>query len=130
MSAGGAAWLAEARLEYARTLPDNLARLERRLSALMVAPADGAAFDALLGAVHRLHGSAGSFGFAALGRLAGEWELHLLALRDAGDRTAPEALESMWARLTTIRHAEGPEPSTGPASSAPTQTPPRDASPR
>lgn len=122
-------WRGELRREYARALPHKLARLERRLAALAAAPADAAAFDALLGAVHRLHGSAGSYGFGDLGRLAGEWERHLLDLRGGGGPLAPDTLEPMWAWLTAIRR-EGPEPSTGPAAPVPTQDPPPDTSSR
>lgn len=126
MSADGADWRAELRREYAQTLPDKYAHVERRLAELLAAPADAARLETLLLAVHRLHGSAGSYGFEELGRLAGEWEAQLLALRDAGGPPAPGALESMGARLEALRCADSPEPTPCPA---PVRAPENAASP-
>lgn len=100
-------WRAELRREYAQALPDKYARIDRCLSALLLAPDDAAALEALLEAVHRLHGSAGTYGFVELGRLAGEWEDELLALRAAGRRPPPEVLDHMPARFDGLRRAAG-----------------------
>lgn len=103
-------WRAELRREYARTLPGKHAHIERRLVALAATPADPTALEALFAAVHRLHGSAGSYGFTELSRLAGEWEQELLVLRDAGGRPSAGALEAMRARLDALRRLERPGP--------------------
>lgn len=126
MSADGVDWRAELRREYARTLPDKYAHIERRFTELLAAPDDAAVFEALSLAVHQLHGSAGSYGFAELGRLAGEWEMQLLALRHAGGELGLDALEPMRTWLEALRRAHSPEPtpSQAPAGAPAHSTPP------
>ncbi len=94
-------WRDELRREYAQTLPDKLARLVALHEALAAAPDAAAELEALLMAVHRLHGSAGSYGFPEISRAAGEWELELREAREAGVSGA--LLERLRTQLEALR---------------------------
>lgn len=96
-------WRAELARDYELALPEKYDQIEGRLAALCRTPDSVAAFDALLAAVHRLHGSAGSFGFVELSRQAGEWERQLLELRAAARVPGDAALAHMQARLGALR---------------------------
>lgn len=100
-------WREELRREYAQALPDKLSRIADLFLALEQAPADKAALEALLMAVHRLHGSAGSYGFQEVSRTSGDWELELREARTAG--LSPAALLAMRERLRALRGVPGPD---------------------
>lgn len=69
--------LAEARAQFAASLPAKAAALEEHLAR--------GAWEEARRAAHKLRGSAGTYGFAALGAAAGEVEEALLAARGAPD---------------------------------------------
>jgi class 3 adenylate cyclase/DNA-binding response OmpR family regulator len=100
MTPDTADWREELRRDYLRTLPDKLDTLRRQLEALVASPGEAAAREVLLGSLHRLHGSAGSYGFADVGRLAGVWELELV--RGARPVT-PTALQHMRSWLASMQ---------------------------
>lgn len=118
MTPDTADWREELRRDYLATLPDKLSTLRQHLEALAAAPGEPSAREALLTTVHRLHGSAGSYGFAEVGRLAGAWELHLV--RDTRP-VEPAALERMR-RWLELMHRQ-----LEPVASGPTTPPPSEA---
>ena len=99
-------WREELRREYAQTLPDKLAKLGDLVAALEATPSDPAAFEPLLMAVHRLHGSAGSYGFADISRICGDWELELHQARGQGVSRA--VLSAGQKHLHALRGQLGP----------------------
>jgi HPt (histidine-containing phosphotransfer) domain-containing protein len=72
--------LAEARLQFAASLPAKTAAIEEQLAR--------GAWDEARRAAHKLRGSAGTYGFVALGTAAGEVEEALLATALAPDASA------------------------------------------
>ncbi len=79
---GTRAALAELAVEYAAELPGLIDELARLVEA---ASADPAAVPRARAAAHRLRGTAGSYGFVAIGEAAGSVEDAL----EAGTGTAP-----------------------------------------
>jgi len=68
--------LARMRINFLGRLPARIAELEQLLQESASAPA-AETRGRLLNAVHKLHGTAGSFGLKELSEIAGEWEKHL-----------------------------------------------------
>jgi len=75
--------LREFRADFARQLPARLAEARERLQACIEVPADDARLRELHRVLHKLAGSAGTFGMAALGEQA---------------RTIEESLDELLAR--------------------------------
>ncbi len=71
---GGAAFLGELRAIYRDGFAERLADLERRVADLAAALADRGALERICQAVHKIHGSAGSYGFPVTSSIAAEWE--------------------------------------------------------
>jgi DNA-binding response OmpR family regulator len=65
--------------EYRHALPEKLERLSHLASRAEAAPLDATARAELETALHNLQGTAGSYGFARISRIAGEWEAELKA---------------------------------------------------
>lgn len=72
--------LAQARAQFAASLPAKAAAIEEHLAR--------GAWEEARRAAHKLRGSAGTYGFAALGAAAGEIEEALLAAGKAPDAAA------------------------------------------
>jgi chemotaxis protein histidine kinase CheA len=70
--------------EYAERLPEKMAHLDGLVRQLAHPDSSGEVLAALALAVHRMHGSAGTYGFLHAGRVAGEWEKALEPLRKTG----------------------------------------------
>jgi HPt (histidine-containing phosphotransfer) domain-containing protein len=92
--------LAALRADYRRTLPAQLDALEARLAALADAGAPGACEDAWQLA-HRVKGTSGSHGFAALAAELETIEAILEPTRRTG--TAPGRSEQELARAALLR---------------------------
>jgi HPt (histidine-containing phosphotransfer) domain-containing protein len=88
---GIAALLGAARADFTRSLPDKAAAVERHLAA-------GAFADAKRSA-HKLRGSAGMFGYAALGEIAGEIDDLMNDETGASDDASRARLAALVARL-------------------------------
>ncbi len=99
-------WREELRREYSQTLPAKLSKLASLVEGLTRQPDDRDALEALIMAVHRLHGSGGSFGFAEVSRLCGEWELELRQAQ--GERLSALQVAQLDARLQALRGVLAP----------------------
>jgi HPt (histidine-containing phosphotransfer) domain-containing protein len=66
--------LAALRVEYARRLPARVRKVARALGAYRRAPGDAVLLERARSLAHRLRGTAGSYGFAAVGAAAGRVE--------------------------------------------------------
>lgn len=71
------AWQEELQAEYRKSLQGKLLILTRLVTRLVEHPEDLEVFEALRTCVHKIHGSAGSFGLERLSQVAGEWERQL-----------------------------------------------------
>ena len=91
------------RAEYAKEVPSRVRRLARALRAWRRAPADAPSMERARVLAHRLRGTAGSYGFAAMGEAAGRVEDGILRAVSA----PVEAHDAAWAELwTALRAAE------------------------
>ncbi len=88
--------------EYAAVLPERLDELVRAIDALR-RQGDDAALTAATRSAHRMHGSAGSYGFAEVGAAAGRIELALPRTRAAD----AEARSGAWCTVDDALRALG-----------------------
>lgn len=76
-------FLDQARSEYHESLPEKLGVLEQYIALLQKDPGNHDLQRKMFDIVHRISGSAGSFGLDDIGNVADEWERTLRALRPA-----------------------------------------------
>lgn len=93
-------WMSELRAEYDARLPERVQRLGDLASRLPASRSD------LIAELHKIAGSAGSFGRPALGDAARDWERALRVERDL-----PDAMETL--RRALAEEAPAPLGSTG-----------------
>lgn len=67
------AWLDDLRRDYIASLPSKLARIEEALALTQEDPAPEHATASLRLLLHRLHGTAGSYGLHDIGKAAADW---------------------------------------------------------
>ncbi len=102
--------LQQLQADYARRLPQRLARISAQWEALCQPASSGSVeYDGLIREFHTLAGSGASFGFPEVSRLARELEQHLQTLAPGAppppaDKTAIDAL------LNALRRIAGPAP--------------------
>ncbi|WP_342238801.1 Hpt domain-containing protein [Inquilinus sp. OTU3971] len=90
------------RAKFAAELPQTLAEAEALLAALRAG--DGEALKGLHFVAHRLHGTGGTMGFAALSGVAAALEARLDACLKAGG-AGPEDIEAIAAGLAALKAA-------------------------
>lgn len=90
------------RAKFAAELPQKLAEAEALLAALRAG--DGEALKGLRFVAHRLHGTGGTMGFAALSLAAAALEARLDACLEAGG-AGPEDLAVIATGLAAVRAA-------------------------
>lgn len=81
------------RAQFAEQLPARLAELRTCLAAWQAAPEDDGALAALYRVVHRLAGSAGTFGMPAFGEACRAAEMRLDAMREQTARSPDEVAQ-------------------------------------
>ena len=91
--------LAEIRARYGRDLPDRVERLGGALRAWQRAPAEAELCNRARELAHRLRGTAGSFGFAAVGEAAGRIEEAVRKIGGAPGEEHAAAWRDVWAHL-------------------------------
>lgn len=101
-------WLETLRHDYRKRFPDRLARLQARLDALANADSAAEPFAALLLEVHRLHGSAGTHGMHAPGKVLAEWESYMGEIKVPVGKIPPQILAEMRKRLQEVAQAVEP----------------------
>lgn len=99
------AWWQELRRAYLGSLPGKLAAMEHLVESLLEHPDDDYRLQALRLAVHRLAGTAGSYGLEAVSELACAWELRLAAVH--GRRPTDTELEVISADLQRLLRFTG-----------------------
>lgn len=90
------------RVKFAADLPQRLAEAEALLAALRAG--DGDALNGLRYIVHRLHGTGGTMGFAALSTAAAALEERLDACLQSGG-AGPEGIAAITAGLAALKAA-------------------------
>lgn len=100
-------WLEPLRREYRRNFPEKLAALARCVDALAEAPSAAKTHAALLLAVHRLHGSAATYGLEDAGEILGAWESQLRLDPPPDGRMAPRSVAEMRRLLRKLQRAPG-----------------------
>src|SRR5262249_14660824 len=87
------------RVDYALALPGRVRRLATALRALRRAPGTLAHLERARVLAHRLRGTAGSYGFAALGQAAGRIETALFHTTGAPNEAHTAAWDEIWSAL-------------------------------
>ena len=94
-------FLARAKSEYRDALPEKLKELEAALARLENEPERCDELRKMFDGVHRLSGSAGSFGLDDIGLVADEWERRIKELRSCGAK--PSDFSAMRTYIARIR---------------------------
>ncbi|HYM60664.1 MAG TPA: Hpt domain-containing protein [Thermoanaerobaculia bacterium] len=102
-------WAAPLRREYREGLAGKLKNLETLCDSLRANPADAAAPAALATAVHRIKGSAASYGFDEIGAIATEWDLALKQSIARGEGLNADEIAAMEEFLRRFRKAVAQE---------------------
>lgn len=101
-------WLETLRHDYRQHFPDKLALLQARLDALANANSAVEPFAALLLEVHRLHGSAGTFGMHAPGEVLAAWESYMGEIKVPMGKIPPRIIADMRKWLQEVAEAVEP----------------------
>lgn len=107
--------LAELGREYRDGLPARLAAIRAAVERARERPTEGALTLDALQLVHRLHGTAGSFGLRELGAAAGRLEEALAQVAVDSALAPREAWALVGARLAALIEAESHAQLTGPS---------------
>lgn len=97
--------MAEARAEFRASLPARINAIDAMWARLCAAPPASAPMDELLLAVHRIAGSAETFGEAAVGQAAAAAEAALEACRAAGNPDNARGRASCAGLIADLRQA-------------------------
>ncbi len=92
------------RIKYRKRISAKLATLEKIISNMESGPVAPGPFEKLKFLVHKIHGSAGSFGFDESSSIAAEWDLWLRAV-SAKMAVAPEDIARMRKMLADLRNS-------------------------
>jgi chemotaxis protein histidine kinase CheA len=95
--------LDELRKEYCSTLPDRFKSMETLLTRLKHTHHGEDLLEELYTIVHRISGTAGSFGLKKLGDIAGQWEEELDKLKGRKLALHSEKFEAMSAYVAEMR---------------------------
>lgn len=95
--------LDEMRLEYCSSLPERFKSMETLLTRLSHTHGGEDLLEELYTIVHKISGTAGSFGLHNLGDIAGQWEEELDELKGRKLALHSEKFEAMSAYLTKMR---------------------------
>ncbi|HET6267097.1 MAG TPA: Hpt domain-containing protein [Acidobacteriota bacterium] len=95
--------LDELRNEYCSALPERFKRMEELLSKLKHTHNGEDLLEELYTIVHRISGTAGTFGLDKLGNIAGKWEEELDALKGRKLALHSEKFEAMSHHVTRMR---------------------------
>jgi len=86
-------------------LPEKVSAIGQFLEQAVARPGDDEPMVSLLNAVHKLHGSAGSYGVHNIGNIAGEWEHELRTIRESKKPPDAPAILKMQNFLRDIKAA-------------------------
>ncbi len=92
--------VSRARTEYREKL---CGRVEELAGLLAAAPSDPGCLAAAQRLAHRIYGSAGTFGFAAVGEAARTIDQRLLRVLEGKESSSPSLFEELAAALQTAR---------------------------
>jgi chemotaxis protein histidine kinase CheA len=96
-------WQQKVRADYLASFPKKLETIESLAAEWFDSPQDVTRFESLRTAVHRIHGTAGSYGFEALGAIMAEWDdLMTAALKD-GTHAGGVTIDSVRQHLAAFR---------------------------
>jgi hypothetical protein len=87
------------KVDYALALPGRVRRLATALRAWRRAPGTFAHLERARALAHRLRGTAGSYGFAAVGQAAGRIEIALFHTTGAPSEAHAAAWDEIWSAL-------------------------------
>ena len=94
------AGLAKVRLEFIASLPGRVEELDALMDQLYEVGADSrGVIDAISRSAHKLHGQAGAFGFADMGKIAAEVEIAAVKVLETQSGFDPEAVETRLVAL-------------------------------
>lgn len=110
-----AAWQMELRTEYKKGLPKKFSTLTRLVTCLVEHPEDREAFDALCTCVHKIRGSAGSFGLDRLSQAAAEWEQQLDLMLPDPSMALGTGSSNLFLQLERLRECADATPEAKPS---------------
>jgi len=93
----------ELRIIYVRNLPNRIECLENVFQQFAKEPSNHTALENLLYEVHKLHGSAGTYGFDLLSTAAKEWELLFKSLHHDHQKPDDEQINCMKEYIRQIK---------------------------
>jgi chemotaxis protein histidine kinase CheA len=89
------AGLAKIKERFVQGLPERVAEFDALLDQLYEEGDTAAVVEAIGQRAHKLHGQAGSFGFAEIGAMAAKLEREVMNVKDAGQPMNVEGIEAM-----------------------------------
>ena len=92
---------------YKKNLPEKFSNFEKLLQKIAEEPDNSEIIGELLTAVHKFHGSAGSYGFDNVSKIAGEWEQMLQTIHADGTTLEESQIGKMRDYLKDIKKAGG-----------------------
>ncbi|HOY61675.1 MAG TPA: response regulator [bacterium] len=108
---------AEIRALYIESFFENARAIESLLEGLESNPGDSISLLSLRNIVHKINGSAGSYGFARVSLGAARWEREILDILDSGLAVSADALRGFCQRFENIkvdfqspRHSDNDDP--------------------
>ncbi len=94
---------AEIRALYIESFFENASSIETLLDALEANPGDSASLLSLRNIVHKINGSAGSYGFARVSLGAARWEREILDIIESGLEVSADELRGFCRRFEDIK---------------------------
>jgi hypothetical protein len=95
------------RREYRRRFPEKLARLATGVEELAGAPSAARAHAALRMEVHRLHGSAATYGLDEAGAILADWDARLNRRPPPAGPMPPRSIAALRRLLRRLERAPG-----------------------
>ena len=95
--------LAALRKIYLQNAPEKITKLEDLLLKMEGEPVETSILNDLYETVHKLHGTAGSYGLGRISEIAGDWERLLKTIRADPADTGPSRLEEMRGYFEAIK---------------------------
>jgi class 3 adenylate cyclase/DNA-binding response OmpR family regulator len=97
--------LKDLRQGFLDKLPEKIQQLSGLVDRAMEQPRDHERIGALLNAVHKLHGTAGTYGLHEVSEVAGAWEQELQTAREAGAGLDDAAVAGAQRRFREVKAA-------------------------
>lgn len=96
-------WSEELKRQYLRSLAGKLSILEALVEGLQQNPNDGELLEQLTTAVHKIHGSAGTYGLSELTLATREWERTMFTAQEESRKLTDREMDEIQGYLREFR---------------------------